>query len=222
MLSAASFDRGQLSQLCKAATSTASAPEAPAHSPGQQMLAAAFLRVKDLGSGERGLTRLLIGLLLGVGLSIASVHALWWHGASRRLSALVDRHKALAARFEQQERLMRLIADNQPSAIFLVGNENRGQFAIRSMWPRSTKPRLIVIFSLSPPFGLNACTLSAIPSPSFDHPNRWSMAPEDRLLKDSRLVTAARGPVAQTPGLNGGYWACCADRLPLGWMRIAG
>jgi hypothetical protein len=56
-----------------------------------------------------------------------------------------------------------LIADCRPYEIGAVGV--KAPCTSRSIWPRSTCPRLIVIFSLSGAFGRSSCTFPAILHP---------------------------------------------------------
>lgn len=85
-----------------------------------------------LGDSESRLTRLVAILLLAVAAACLALFAAWRHGASRRAAAVAGRYRDLAARYEAQSRLLRLVTDNQPSSIVIVGDDGRVRFANRT------------------------------------------------------------------------------------------
>ncbi|MDX2072988.1 MAG: HD domain-containing phosphohydrolase [Alphaproteobacteria bacterium] len=57
--------------------------------------------------------------------------AIWWHASSKRSLMLSTHYRYLATQAQAQERLLRLVSDNQPEAIFILDAEHRYQFANR-------------------------------------------------------------------------------------------
>lgn len=60
--------------------------------------------------------------LMGIGLMALVVFAVWRHGASVR-------YRHMATRFRSQERLLRLVTDNQPDSMYILDKDNRYRFA---------------------------------------------------------------------------------------------
>jgi HD-GYP domain-containing protein (c-di-GMP phosphodiesterase class II) len=60
---------------------------------------------------------------------IASVVAAWWYGSSRRATLLSMQTARLAAHSVAQEKLLRLVTDNQPEPIFISDAKNIVRFA---------------------------------------------------------------------------------------------
>jgi PAS domain S-box-containing protein len=86
-------------------------------------------RAEALGATESRLRRLLVTGLLAVALGFALVLALWRHGASRRASEAARRHADMARRFDARGRLLRLVTDSQPNAIYMVDADGHISFA---------------------------------------------------------------------------------------------
>ncbi len=93
-------------------------------------------RAEALAESDSRLNRLLVVLLLAVAVGLAVLVAVWRHGASRRASEAADRFRDLAQRFESQGRLLRLVTDSQPAAIFIADAENKLRFANRVLAER--------------------------------------------------------------------------------------
>lgn len=60
---------------------------------------------------------------------VASIIAAWWYGTSRRAMLLSAQTAHLAAHSIAQEKLLRLVTDNQPSPIFIADKNNIVRFA---------------------------------------------------------------------------------------------
>lgn len=86
-------------------------------------------RAEALGATEARLSRLLTIGLLAVGLLAVLVVALWRHGASRRASKSAQQYADMARRFDARGRLLRLVTDSQPNAIYIVDGAGRVSFA---------------------------------------------------------------------------------------------
>lgn len=86
-------------------------------------------RAEALGGAEARLNRLLAIALLIIAVGAASALALWRHGASRRASEAAARFKEMARRFDARGRLLRLVTDSQPSAIYMADAEGHVSFA---------------------------------------------------------------------------------------------
>lgn len=88
-------------------------------------------RDEALAQSDQRLNWLLLYFLLAIALALASIVAAWRHGASRRASQAAARFEELASRHEAQGRLLRLVTDNQPAALFIVDRLNRVRFTNR-------------------------------------------------------------------------------------------
>ena len=55
--------------------------------------------------------------------------AIWWHASSKRSLMLSTHYRYLATQAQAQERLLRLVSDHQPEAIFILDDQHRYQFA---------------------------------------------------------------------------------------------
>lgn len=88
-------------------------------------------RDEALAQSDQRLNWLLTYFLLAIALALASIVAAWRHGASRRASLAATRFEELARRHEAQGRLLRLVTDNQPAALFIIDRLNRVRFTNR-------------------------------------------------------------------------------------------
>ncbi|MFM2130651.1 MAG: hypothetical protein RL477_2197 [Pseudomonadota bacterium] len=86
-------------------------------------------RAEALGDTDARLNRLMIISLLAVALLAVLLVALWRHGASRRASDAARRYAEIARRFDARGRLLRLVTDSQPSAIYIVDGDGLVGFA---------------------------------------------------------------------------------------------
>ncbi len=77
-------------------------------------------RKEALRDGNLWRTRMTTILALMLALMIAIIGAAWWYGTSRRAMQLSLRSNQLAAQYAQQEKLLRLVTDNQPEPIFIT------------------------------------------------------------------------------------------------------
>ena len=102
-------------------------------------------RDEALGDSDRRARRLLIMLLLTVGVVSAAVFGLWRHGASRRAGAAAARFREMAERFEQQSNFLSLLTDSQPTAIFIVDQDQRLRFANTEAAKRAGMQRDLMI-----------------------------------------------------------------------------
>ena len=88
-------------------------------------------RAEALADSDQRAVRLLGIFLLAILLGAATLVAVWRHGASRRAELAAARYRDLAARFEQQTNLLRLVTDGQPNSIFITDEDGRYTFANR-------------------------------------------------------------------------------------------
>ena len=93
-------------------------------------------RAEALADSDARLNRLLLILLLAIIMVAAALIAVWRHAASRRSSEAAARARELAARVEAQRRLLQLVTDSQPAAMFIADGEGRLRFANRVLGER--------------------------------------------------------------------------------------
>lgn len=86
-------------------------------------------RAEALGPSETRLRTLLILLFLGLAFLAALIAFVWRHGASRRARAAAQRYREAAETLREQRELLRLVTDNQPTAIFTLDAQDRYRFA---------------------------------------------------------------------------------------------
>ncbi len=67
--------------------------------------------------------------LLTVAAFMLIIVAAWRHGTSVKARRAADSYKQLAQKFESQERLLRLVTDSQPEAVFIIDKEGKYRFA---------------------------------------------------------------------------------------------
>lgn len=84
-----------------------------------------------LGPSEERIRMLIILLFLLLAFVAAVIAFVWRHGASRRARDAAMRYKTTARELEDQRNLLRLVTDNQPTAIFTLDREDRYRFANR-------------------------------------------------------------------------------------------
>ena len=88
-------------------------------------------RAEALAATDRRASQLLLFFGLAILVTLATFAAVWRHGASRRAALAAERYRALAARFEHQTRLLHVVTDGQPNAIFIADEQGRYTFANR-------------------------------------------------------------------------------------------
>ncbi len=88
-------------------------------------------RAEALGPGEARTRVLLISLFLGLAFIAALIAFVWRHGASRRARAAAQRYRETAEALAEQQALLRLVTDNQPTSIFTLDAQDRYHFANR-------------------------------------------------------------------------------------------
>jgi HD-GYP domain-containing protein (c-di-GMP phosphodiesterase class II) len=93
-------------------------------------------RSEALAGSDARLNRLLAILLLSIAGVAAVLVAVWRHAASRRASEAAARSRELAARLDAQRRLLTLVTDSQPAAMFIADREGRLRFANRVLGER--------------------------------------------------------------------------------------
>ncbi|HEX3498586.1 MAG TPA: HD domain-containing phosphohydrolase [Stellaceae bacterium] len=84
-----------------------------------------------LGESDRRSTRLAIYAALGLAMLAVVLAAVWYYATSRRAAQAAADFRALAERFASQGKLLRLVTDSQPNAIFIVDEDGRYRFANR-------------------------------------------------------------------------------------------
>lgn len=85
-------------------------------------------RREALADGAAFRARMTIMLMLALALMIAVTGAAWWYGTSRRAMLLTEQSNRLTDQYAQQEKLLRLVTDNQPEPIFIVDHFNKLRF----------------------------------------------------------------------------------------------
>jgi PAS domain S-box-containing protein len=93
-------------------------------------------RREALAASDARLDRMLVALVLAILVGLAVLVAVWRHGASRRAADAARRYAAVAQKLEGQERLLRLVTDSQPAAMFILDAETKLRFANRVMAER--------------------------------------------------------------------------------------
>lgn len=71
---------------------------------------------------------------------ISMIVAAWWYGSSRRATLLSQQTAKLAAFSMAQEKLLRVVSDNQPEAAFIVDNKKVFRFANQKTAERFKQP----------------------------------------------------------------------------------
>ncbi len=84
-----------------------------------------------LAASEQWRGRMMIILLLGVGLALMLIIAAWWYGTSKEAQDLAEKQRKLAEDYARQERLLRLVTDNEPESLFIVDADMHCHFANR-------------------------------------------------------------------------------------------
>lgn len=93
------------------------------------LLIAKIDRAEALGPSEARLNRLLTIGLLAVALIAVLAAALWRHGASRRAADAARRFADMAVRFDARGRLLRLVTDSQPNAVYMTDGDGQLTYA---------------------------------------------------------------------------------------------
>lgn len=93
-------------------------------------------RTEALAGSDARLNRLLTILLISIAGVAAVLVAVWRHAASRRASEAAARSRDLAARLDAQRRLLNLVTDSQPAAMFIADSDGRLRFANRVLGER--------------------------------------------------------------------------------------
>jgi len=93
-------------------------------------------RTEALVGSDARLNRLLTILLLAIAGVAAVLVAVWRHAASRRASEAAAHSRELAARLDAQRRLLTLVTDSQPAAMFIADRDGRLRFANRVLGER--------------------------------------------------------------------------------------
>lgn len=89
-------------------------------------------RAEALGESDSRRATLIAAFLFLIALIGVGLVAVWRHGTSLRASEAAGRYQDMAQRYEAQSRFLRLVADSQPSPMFIVDRENRFRFANRA------------------------------------------------------------------------------------------
>lgn len=89
-------------------------------------------RAEALGPGDARRATLIAALLTAIALVVVAIVAIWRHGTSLRAADAATRFRDLAQRYEAQSKFLRLVADSQPSPMFIVDRDGRYRFANRA------------------------------------------------------------------------------------------
>lgn len=92
-------------------------------------LVAKIGRDEALAGSEARRQQLIVVFSLGAVLLAAIVFAAWWYGSSRESAQAAGRYKRLADEHERQGLFLKLVADSQPTAIFILDEDGRYGFA---------------------------------------------------------------------------------------------
>lgn len=90
-----------------------------------------------LGESEARRITLIAAFLILIALVVVALVAVWRHGTSLRASEAASRFRDMAHRYEAQSRFLRLVADSQPNAMFIVDQDGRFRFANRAAATRA-------------------------------------------------------------------------------------
>ncbi|MFN4281278.1 MAG: HD-GYP domain-containing protein [Alphaproteobacteria bacterium] len=86
-------------------------------------------RGEALAASESRRLQLIVLCALAAVLLAAIVFAAWWYGSSRQAAAAARRYKRLANQHERQRLFLKLVADSQPTSIFILDRTGRYGFA---------------------------------------------------------------------------------------------
>ncbi len=89
-------------------------------------------RAEAMAQSDARRATLIAALLAAVALVVVGLLALWRHGTSLRAAAAATQYRDLAQRYEAQSKFLRLVADSQPSPMFIVDRDGRYRFANRA------------------------------------------------------------------------------------------
>jgi PAS domain-containing protein len=95
-------------------------------------LAVKIDRAEAMGPSDARRATLIAALLAAIALVVVGLLALWRHGTSVRAAEAASRFRDLAQRYEAQSKFLRLVADSQPSPMFIVDRDGRYRFANRA------------------------------------------------------------------------------------------
>ena len=93
------------------------------------VLVAKIGRDEALAASEARRLQLIIVFALGAVLLVAVVFAAWWHGSSRQAAESARRYKRLTDQHEHQGLFLNLVADSQPTSIFILDDKGHYGFA---------------------------------------------------------------------------------------------
>jgi len=93
------------------------------------VLVAKIGREEALAASESRRLQFIIVFALGAVLLVAVVFAAWWHGSSRQAADAAGRYKRLADEHERQGLFLKLVADSQPTSIFILDDKGYYGFA---------------------------------------------------------------------------------------------
>ncbi|HEY4133594.1 MAG TPA: HD domain-containing phosphohydrolase [Alphaproteobacteria bacterium] len=86
-------------------------------------------RDEALSASDQRRTQLVVLFALVAVLVAAVIFAAWWYGSSRQASRAAGRYKRLADEHERQGLFLKLVADSQPTSIFILDGDGRYGFA---------------------------------------------------------------------------------------------
>lgn len=93
------------------------------------VLAAKISRDEALTGSDSRRLQLIVVFALGAVLVAAIIFAAWWYGSSRQAAAAAGRYKRLADDHERQGLFLKLVADSQPTSIFILDDKGNYGFA---------------------------------------------------------------------------------------------
>lgn len=89
-------------------------------------------RKEALAESQMRRNAMIVTLFLVLGIVVATVIAVWYIASSKRALVSSRYFRDTARRSQEQERLLKLVTDNQPESVFILDNEERYRFANRT------------------------------------------------------------------------------------------
>ena len=116
--------------------------EAPALFTSRPIAHVPWLLVEEIEKDEalsdsevRAIRLLIVFVVSIVAIGIAFI-AIWKHGASVRATEAAERYRTTARELDHQKRLLNLVTDSVPDAIFIIGADSKLTFANRALGDR--------------------------------------------------------------------------------------
>tara|TARA_R110002072_G_scaffold19100_13_gene71122 strand:- start:1128 stop:3197 length:2070 start_codon:yes stop_codon:yes gene_type:complete len=142
-----------------------------------------------LGSSESRLNRLMTYLFLALALGAAIILLAWRHGASQRATKAAELYRETAEALAHQRDLLRLITDQQPTAIAILDEKGHYRFANRKAAEQAG----------STPDDMIGKSIGAVVGPAAAH---RVLALNEKALKNNRTISDLVKLETETGGLQ--------------------